>query len=363
MTRSALTSHQRGMSLLELLVGIVISMLTVLVITQLFLDSERQRRVPSSGAHAQINGILALDAVQRDVRQAGYGLGGGPWLGTCTTGDLAEAKAAGLSNLLLQPVVITAGSGTAPSDSIAVLSSGKIDAATQIKLAEEHANGNGKFVVPSTMGVEVGDWLIVATKSGAACSAFQAQSLTAVAPWGITPSGSVPQYAEGSMLSNMGAAPVRRSWSVVGSGTNAFRLQVSNLAIAATPTASDAYPDVVLLRALYAKDTNADGAIDTYDATAPATRADWNQVIGVRLALVVRSTHWSKDEVTADGMEWSFGTASVAGGSACTANASHSCLKLGLTHTAASGSTEWKHYRYRMYESMIPLRNLLWNVG
>lgn len=167
-------SAQRGISLLELLVGIIVSMFTVLAITQVFLESERQRRIPATGADAQVNGILALDAIQRDVRQAGYGLGGGPWVGNCTTGVSSEAQAVGLSGLPLAPVTIAAGSGTAPSDSIDILSSGKVDAALQIKLEEDRANGNGAFIVPSTVGIEANDWLIIATSpAGTTCHAFR----------------------------------------------------------------------------------------------------------------------------------------------------------------------------------------------
>lgn len=350
---------QRGISLLELIVGIVISMLTVLVITQVFLESERQRRIPATGADAQVNGILALDAIQRDVRQAGYGLSGGPWVGACTTGNLAEAQAVGLASLRLAPVAITAGSGAAPSDSIDILSSGKVDAAMQIKLAEDHANGNGKLIVPSTLGIEAGDWLIVSTPTGSQCDAFQAQALATAEPWGITPSGSVPAYTAGSLLSNMGAAPVRRRWSVSGSAASAFALQMTDLATASPAAGSDAYPEIVLLRAFYAKDTDADGAIDTYDTATPTDRAGWSQVIGLRLALVVRSPQWSKEEATASAPRWNLGSATVAGGAACPDDAGSQCIALGLTHTG----TDWKHYRYRMYESLIPLRNLLWNAG
>ena len=355
------TRAARGVSLIELLVGIVVGMLTVLAITQLFLESEKQRRVPAAGADAQVNGILALDAIQRDVRQAGYGLGGGPWLGGCTTADLDEAKAVGLSNLPLAPVTITAGS---PSDTIEVLSSGKIDAAMQVKLTANHPDDDDEFILPSTLGFEVGDWLVIATKTGSTCAAFQVAALSASEPWTLTATGDVPLFDEGSLLSNMGAAPIRRRWSIAGSATSTFALQMTNLATASAAAADDAYPDVVLLRAFYAKDTDNDGAIDTYDTTPPATRAEWNQVIGLRLALVVRSAQWDKEEVTTSAPLWNLGSATtVTGSSACAGDSSSKCITLGLTHTVATGSNDWKHYRYRTYDSLIPLRNLLWNAG
>lgn len=353
---------QRGVSLVELLVGLVISMLTVLVITQVFLLSEQQRRSPAAGADAQTNGILALDALQRDVRQSGYGLSGGLWIGTCTTAP-STGSAVGLAGLTLAPLVIHAGSGLTPSDSLEILSSGKIDAAMQIPLAQSHGGGGSALVIPATVGVETGDWLIVSTKTGSACDAFQAQALSASPPWEITPDASVRAYPEGSLLSNMGAAPIRRRWSIAGTGSGEFALQMTDLATdTAAPDAKDAYPGIVLLRALYAKDSNGDGVIDTYDTAVPASHTEWTQVLGVRVALVVRSPQWNKEPVTAHALQWDLGTATAPGSSACASEATHQCLGLSLTHAGASGSEDWKHYRYRMYESMIPLRNLIWKA-
>lgn len=359
--------RQRGVTLIELLVGIVIGMLTVLVITQVFLNSEQQRRTPAEGANAQINGILALDAIQRDVRQSGYGLGGGMWMGRCTTRTSSEAATVGLSALALAPLVIQSGSGASPSDSIEILSSGKIDAAMQIRLKESRDSANAAFVIPSPMGIETGDWLIAAANGGSPCTAFKAQAISTGAPWNVTPNINVADaYDDKSSLLNMGASPIRRRWSVAGSAAGAFSLQMTNLATgAAAPSANDAYPGVVLLRALYAKDTGGDGVIDTYDTTAPVELAGWQQVVGVRLALVVRSPEWSQDEVTPRPLQWDLGKPSseVAGSIECRLDSTHQCLELGLTHTVAQGSDEWKHYRYRMYESMIPLRNMLWNAA
>lgn len=130
-------ASSRGISLVELLVGITVSMLTVLAITQVFLASEEQRRVPSSLATTQVNAILALDAIQRDIQQAGYGLGGGEWLG-CTTGTSAHASSKGLSGLTLAPVQIEAGDAANPSDRLTILYSGKVGPALPMQLAEDH---------------------------------------------------------------------------------------------------------------------------------------------------------------------------------------------------------------------------------
>ena len=46
---------------------------------------------------------------------------------------------------------------------------------------------------------------------------------------------------------------------------------------------------IVQLQAQYGKDTDADGAIDTWDEVTPNAANGWVQVIAIRLALVARS--------------------------------------------------------------------------
>lgn len=333
---------QRGISLLELLVGIVVSMLTVVAITQAFLASERQRRIPATNADAQTNGVLALDALQRDIRQAGYGLGGGPWTGTCTTTARTEATAVGLGSLPLVPITImAAGSADNPSstsDSIDVLSSGKVDAAMQIKLAEDYDTTNKTMVVPDPIGIEANDWVIISNRGGTECDAFQVQSVSTTAPWKLSHDDEAMRAYQGnSILSNLGAEPIRRRWSV----SSAYNLQMTDLT-ASTPAAADAYPEVVLLRACYTRQDSS-GTV-TCTTTAPANYTEWREVIGLRVALVVRGTQFNPEEVTASALKWNQGTATP--------------VSLSLEHV-----TDWKHYRYRLYETLIPLRNLLWNAN
>ena len=66
--------RSRGLSLIELLVGIVVAMVAVVVVMQVFKVSEGQRRATTGGDDAQTTGTVALTLLQRDIRQAGQGL-------------------------------------------------------------------------------------------------------------------------------------------------------------------------------------------------------------------------------------------------------------------------------------------------
>lgn len=65
---------QRGFSLVEIMVGMVISLIGVIIIFQVFQESEGIKRRTTGGGDAQQNGVVALFQMERSLKQAGYGL-------------------------------------------------------------------------------------------------------------------------------------------------------------------------------------------------------------------------------------------------------------------------------------------------
>lgn len=63
-----------GFSLVELMVALVIGLAATLVIMQMFAVSEARKRASTGGADAQTNAAVTLYQLERDIRQAGYGL-------------------------------------------------------------------------------------------------------------------------------------------------------------------------------------------------------------------------------------------------------------------------------------------------
>ena len=76
------------------------------------------------------------------------------------------------------------------------------------------------------------------------------------------------------------------------------------------------------------------------------------------MALVARSTQCEKEKVTVAGnVEWDVGTAiAIANTVNCTSGSGGQCLQIKVDHLP-----DWQHYRYKVYDTMIPLRNILWN--
>lgn len=346
--------RQSGISLVELLVGMAIGLMAILVVTHLFLISEEQRRTPTSAANTHINGILALTALQRDLRQAGYGISNDALLG-CRIAASTSSSAIGLADAAVGPVVIQAGTGSTASDSIRVLSSNVVDAAVPIQTAAEHAANSGEFVIAAAPGLQVRDWLLLAPTNSSQCHVFQVTSIAhsgATSTLRYSADAAIDQQVPaGSLMVNLGQSPTHRNWSV----SSLHQLQATDFATA--DQAIDAFSDVVLIRALYAKDTSGNGSIDTYDWDAPNTPAQWAQVLGVRIAIVARSPQRSKEPVTTAALQWDIGSVSAPNSIACSHDASSQCLRLDVS----ASDDDWGDFRYRLFDTLVPLRNLLWS--
>jgi type IV pilus assembly protein PilW len=352
-----------GVSLVELMIGMALGLVVTLVVAQVLSFAEGQKRITSGGSDAQVNGALALYTLQRELQMAGYGLTGD----RAALGCPIQAKfgnSGAVFSWALTPVTITDGANGAP-DEITILSASR-PFSVPLLVTVDHANAGDRFVVRSPIGVAVGDLLIAVPDGYAAatnwCTAFNVSSLSgtnqlvhangAGAPWNQSGASSIMPttgYPAGTMLVNAGQL-INRSFGV--SAANALRQRTLNLATAATDE-QVLFPQVVNLQALYGKDTDNDGVVDTYDTTTPTTNALWRQVLAIRLAVVTRSTQYDKQEVTPVAPVWDVGTsATVTGAASC---GTSKCLTLKV-----DGLADWKHYRYTVFDVVAPLRNLLW---
>ena len=67
---------QEGFTMVELLIAMVVFVLTIAAASQLFVSLLTQFKQQSKTAETQIEGIVGLETLRRDIEQAGYGL---PW--------------------------------------------------------------------------------------------------------------------------------------------------------------------------------------------------------------------------------------------------------------------------------------------
>ena len=365
---------QAGFTLVELMVGIVIGLLASLAVTQVLVGAEGQKRTTSAASDAQINGALALDTVQRAVMPAGYGFTSMPALIGCTlTARFNGAAVPGFANQLV-PVTILDGADGGP-DGVRVLASGKNSFSVPLRVVGDGYDPNKialsqSFQVAAAVGVQgptanaPGDLLVAAVDTSVPCEVFQA---TATPGGPFVPraddqdgwnAAKFPERAwpDGSYLVNLGT-PVD---AVYGITDGSLRVRALHLQSDGTPSYDAApvelYPGIVQLQALYGKDTSApaDGTVDVWDAITPVDNAGWRQVIALRVALLARSTQFEKEDVTAEQPVWNLGKAvAVTGADDCDGA---KCLTIKIDHLP-----DWKRYRYRLFETIVPLRNMVWS--
>ena len=172
-----LAAGQSGVTLIELMVGMVIGLLAILVISQVMLVSEGQKRTTTGGADAQVNGALSLYAIQRDIQVAGYGFTSSPSIIGCPiSAQFNGAAPAGFVGALAPVFITPEASRPAGSvgDSIRMLASSKNTYSVPTRVIPPGIAVNGTTVpVTASMGFAQGDLALVAADDVQPCWVFQ----------------------------------------------------------------------------------------------------------------------------------------------------------------------------------------------
>lgn len=362
---------QHGFTLVELMIAVLLGLLTVLVISQVLVQSEARRRTISSGGDAQLNGALALFTLQRDIQMAGYGTAANPAsLGCKLSGQFGPSGT--LFSVPLAPVVITNGSAGAP-DTLTVLQARPRSIAVPMQIKEDHPKTATAFVVDSSVGIAANDLMVaipdlVTDYGSSQCSLFQVTSdtsdplitlsntripHTSASSWNqstVHPSSGFPNK---SYLVNMGV-PSLKTYAI----SNSFNLTLTERSwTTGTQATQDLFPQIVNMQALYGKDTDGDDMVDTYDETTPTTPAGWSQVLSIRVAIVARSIKDEGSNVTTSQPLWDIGAQdTVTGPTTSACHGDSKCITLTVNNL-----TNWQRFRYKVYDTIIPLRNVLWN--
>lgn len=361
---------QSGFTLIELMVGAVLGMLTVIVIAQVLAQAEATRRTVGAGGDAEVNGSLAAFGLQREIQMAGYGISNEPRALGCLVN--AQFDAAGTPfSFTLAPIIIANGNGIAP-DEITILYAATATSSVPLLVTENHPAAQSYFIVNSALGLRANDQLIAVPEtvsSTSKCTLLAAtnDSSSSDTTLGLTriphtatgnkwnqaalyPSGG---YPPNSYLMNIGRL-VQKTYSI--SDNKSLQIEVLN-SDNGLASSTEAYSNIVNLQALYGKDTDGDGTVDKYEAASPATATEWAQVLNVKIALVARSSNYEKEEVTTTAPLWDYGSQiDPIGETLVTCFDSRKCIALNVSTVA-----DWKHYRYKVYSNTIPLRNVLWN--
>lgn len=361
-----------GFSLVEILVGLVIGLLATMVIMQVFAVFEGQKRATTGSSDAQTNGSMALYNIKRDVEMAGYGIP--VFSGTnsplkCAVLPTFDHDASGATPAIdIFPVVITDGGG---SDRIAIrygrIQSGGIPAKVSVTGATADVANN--------MGCQADDWAIISNGTNCALAKVAATlaPLGSRSNWTQIPLTSTPTLTSGS-IACLGkyqkdppyddhSSPLEYLYWV----DKGELVQGGNPATSGSGAPNSA--GIVNIQAQYG--VTAAGATNDYitewvnatGATWSATGASWaanrNRIRAIRIAVVARNGGLEKTNVT---NACSSTTAANPTG-LCAWDATSAAPSIASPAPAIdlSADPDWQRYRYRVFETIIPLRSMIWN--
>ncbi len=345
--------HQAGFSLIEILVGLAIGLLATLVITQVFSVFEGQKRTTTGSADAQTNGSIALYSIGHELRMAGYGL-----LPTinATPLDCSTLSYGATGITSISPITLTDG-GTAAgaSDTLTVRYGDTTSGGVPSQITGVGVPGANDVTLDNNLACSVGNVAMIV--NGTTCN------FTNVIPTATPDLVTVT-------LQNTAGAVVGGNLACIGNWiTTVFRVNPAYDPTSATNSqaylernGNPAVSDIVNIQAQYGVSIN--GASNQVTQWVNASGGTWaapsvanrNRIKAVHIAVVARNGLYEKAVVT----------------NTCTTNKgtvnNGPCTWDDTTVDAApaidlSNDTNWQHYRYRVFETIIPLRNMIWASG
>lgn len=370
---SASNRAQSGMSLVELLVGILIGLVATLAISNLFSGFEARKRIISGGSDAQSSGVLAMYYIQRDAQNAGFGLplynSSDPSPLLCPI-DTSINQAGVLINL--SPVVIV--DGGAANDIVRIRYGNPASGGASLR-------ATGNMAAPTLDGRLIGCQendvvLFHQTPDSPNCSMARLQKLNPDRAINAISELNTPP-TERPVTNLNGADWVR--FSCLGAWNQYEYTATANFELTRTggTAGSNPFPnnlpvpvasDIVSLQAQYGVTTTPDpaststsgaGFLNRVDQWTDATGTygpgmallDRNRIRAIRIAVIARDGHLQKNNVSqaCNGSEDGLSRVCIWRDDATPASVDLSTIP------------NWQRYRYRVFEATIPLRNILWN--
>jgi len=346
-----------GFSLVELMVGLAIGMLAVIVMMQVFSLSENFKRQTTGGDDAQNDGAVALYALQRDMQSSGLGISNVQLLGcnvTLPSGVILNA----ISPVTINHARIPAGD---PGSDTLLIIYGTANGASEgeIILAQ---NPQSTYTVstaaPSATASAAyaqNDWLIAEpqVRPSPSCD-LTVERVASVAGTTVTVPLGTPSVNNGALY-NLGRLPKVLAYAVRSGNLTVCDFTANDCRVAGNVGNTAIWvpigSNIVSLRAEYGRGTAAlpstgNIPVDTWDRTTPTTNCGWARISAVRFAVVSRSSTYDKGDGTND--RFATTAAPVWAGSV------GSPIDLSVT------DPDWQHYRYKAFQTYVPLRNMAW---
>ena len=383
------------MTLIELMVALVIGLGVTLAVTTLLIAGENHKRTTTATNDAEQTGAYVFHALDGALRGAGSAFAqsaypspdagvlgcklnaGGilPRAGTFPVPFNAAALLGGAaSNLRVAPLLIApAKSPDGVSDVVVVM--GGSGAAGGVSRQVTAAGGATVLTLDNAVGFVPSD-LVLVSQSGTPDCLLEEVLTVATPTLNLGPTQAYYTLGGVTTISTLAASTLsfvtplgnavanNLQFELLGVDTNhtlySYDL-LQNRSLVQSPGVADApqpiADGVYRMNAIYGVDTNGDGIQDNwagptdlnYDInsvmTTPATQ---RQIVSVRLALVVRGEYYDKNTVTPPTLTLFAGLTNAA---------------LAPLQQAVNISAIDQHYRYRVFEFTVPLRNMILLAG
>ncbi|MEW6759317.1 MAG: PilW family protein [Pseudomonadota bacterium] len=381
----------KGFSLVELMVSVVIGLLAVIFATRLMTDSQKNKEAALGGSDSMQNGMLAMFSISGDAEYAGFGINE-PLIAGCDTVltdsedyQLAPVQRGGVTVRPLAAAVIE--NGGAGSDRLSLYAGSSPSGTGIMRLLQDYLGGTQLTVDRRPYGFTQGDVILVAPeKKGGKCSIAQISNDIDLVPappadqfvmiggagYRFNSGALGDQYRAGAArVFNLGPAAslALRTWSV----ERGF-LRLSATDLAGSGQASQAVADnIVALKAQYGLDTRVGAAFepetgmrvgawssDMIDADSDgvaASAGDYTRIAALRIAVVARSKNPERPNAATGQCTATTALPTVF----ATLGADNGNTAPVQVEVAVAGDTvDWRCYRYRVFETIVPLRNAGW---
>jgi type IV pilus assembly protein PilW len=347
------TRTQAGLSIVEVMVGLMVGTLVTLAAWGSVMFYEANRRTGMGGNSALENGLATALTIQRDAKSAGLGF---VFAGqsVCQTLNAYYDGAATADSAAFAPVSVV--DGGAGSDEISIAYADSILGGAPVKMISGMTDAGDLIKVNSTANLAAGDMILVASTSPAQpCTLMEVtQAVTAGFGTDLTHAGSTwnpgspgaafsnaPAYGANSSVIRTG----RLTWVTYRVNADRHLEVVDNLTGAVDTLAEN----IVFLKAQYGVSNGITQQIEQWvpatDAWAPPLdNAHVAALRAVRIAVVARAPHREKP--------------TVANGP-CDATQEAPEAWAGGPAIDLSGDPDWQCYKYKTLLLTIPLKNMI----
>lgn len=338
-------STQAGFTLVEIMVGLAIGMLATIIIIQVISVFEAQRRTTTGTADAQTNGAIALYNIARELQMAGYPLepvtNSALECATLTVNNAASTPAR-LAPVFVVDNVAGAGVNASPSDTITIRYGTSAMGGVPTQITAMGAPTANDATVISNLGCQPGDTSLIA--NGTACAMSVVSATPAAVPPTVTLSSVNATAAIGADLACLG------TWTEI-----TYAVNNGNLERNGVPSVAG----VVNLQVQYgiaatASSNQVTQWVNASGAWSAPSVPNRNRIKAVRIAVVARNAKIEAGNVTAACS--SIIAPAPTGLCAWAGSAPSPAPVIDLS----AGDANWLSYRYRVFETIVPLRNMVW---